>query len=29
MFDSEAENAVLPHRYRRENVREKEKMTLE
>ena len=29
MSDFEAENAVVPHRYRREDVREKEKMTLE
>ena len=29
MSDSEAENAVVPRRYRRDDVREKEKMTLE
>ena len=29
MSDSEAKNAVVPHRYRREDVREKEKMALE
>ena len=28
MSDSEAENAVVPHRYRREDVRDKVKMTL-
>ena len=28
MSDSEAQNAVVPHRYRRAEVGEKEKMTL-